>query len=118
MGSSSAPLSRTARMKSEPAATSASLLASNTRLPLRAAASAAGKPAAPTMAAMTESHCGSAAVSASACAPTRMSGMGCAPVQAAMNRLRAAASGTTTTAARLARACSARRSIRLWADSA
>ncbi|KAG1386008.1 hypothetical protein G6F59_017075 [Rhizopus arrhizus] len=105
-------------MKSVPAATSAALLANSTRLPGRAAASAAGRPAAPTMAAMTESHCGSAAVSASAWAPTRISGIAWDPAQAATNRLRAASSGTTTTAARLASACSARRSMRLYADSA
>ncbi|MCY1552240.1 hypothetical protein D9M68_886230 [compost metagenome] len=105
-------------MKSEPAATSASLFANRTRLPLRAAARAAGSPAAPTIAAMTESQPGSAAVSASACAPTRISGMGREPAQAAMNFWRAPSSGTTTTAAPLAWACSARRPIRLYADKA
>ena len=70
------------------------------------------------MAAIAVSHCESEAVSASACAPTRMSGMACPPGQASMNFWRAAASGTTTTAARLASACSASRCIRLWAESA
>ncbi len=53
MGSSVAPDSRTVRMSSGPAITSDSLLASNNRLPARAAASVEGNPAAPTMAAMT-----------------------------------------------------------------
>ena len=54
-GSSSAPPSRTASIKILPALTSASLFASNNRFPARAAASAADRPAKPTIAAITVS---------------------------------------------------------------
>ena len=69
IGSSVAPPSSTACMKSAPPTTSASLLASSRRLPARAAAMQGGRPAAPTMAAITLSTSGSAASSHSACAP-------------------------------------------------
>jgi len=55
MGKSVAPPSRTVRMKSSPPTTSASLFASSRRLPARAAARHGPRPAAPTMAAITES---------------------------------------------------------------
>ena len=55
-----AAVARRRRMNSAPAMTSASLLASSTRLPARAAASVGGRPAAPTIAAMTVSHLGHA----------------------------------------------------------
>ncbi len=56
-------------MNSSPPTTSASLLASSSRLPARAAARQGARPAAPTMAAMTASACGCAAISSSAAAP-------------------------------------------------
>jgi hypothetical protein len=61
--------SRTARMKTEPAMTSASLLASRIFLPATAAARVGGKPAAPTMAAITASTSGSSAIRSSASGP-------------------------------------------------
>ena len=54
-----------------PAMTSASLFASSTRFPACAAANVAGSPAAPTIAAMTVSTCGSIATSTSDCGPAR-----------------------------------------------
>ena len=70
MGSSSAPPSRTADMNSAPPTTRASLLASIRRLPARAAARQGGRPAAPTMAAITASTSGCDAISHRASAPT------------------------------------------------
>ncbi|MNJ74501.1 hypothetical protein D3C77_714410 [compost metagenome] len=55
IGSSTAPLRRTASMNSAPDITSASLLASNTFLPASTAARVGRRPAAPTMAAITAS---------------------------------------------------------------
>jgi hypothetical protein len=53
MGSSVAPPAATARMKTGPAITSASLFASRMRFPARAAEIVDGSPAAPTIAAIT-----------------------------------------------------------------
>jgi len=53
--------------------TSASLLASSTRLPARAAASVEASPAAPTIAAITTSQRRSTAIFSSAAAPKRSS---------------------------------------------
>src|SRR5579883_2492025 len=72
IGSSVAPLERAACINSGPDMTSDSLLASNRRLPARAAASVERKPAAPTIAAMTHSASGSVAISVSAPAPAMM----------------------------------------------
>ena len=69
IGSRVAPCSRTARMNTGPAMTSASLLASSTFLPATAAASVDGNPAAPTMAAITASTSGSCAMRTKACGP-------------------------------------------------
>ena len=60
-------------MNSAPPTTSASLLASSSRLPARAAARQGARPAAPTMAAITLSTSGCAASSHSASAPTATS---------------------------------------------
>ena len=65
--------SRAARMRSGPAMTSASLLASSTRLPARAAASVDASPAAPTIAAIATSQRLSVATCSSASAPKRSS---------------------------------------------
>ena len=63
IGSSVAPPSRTRRIEQQrPAITSASLLASSSRLPARAAASVERRPAAPTIAAITASTSGSVAI--------------------------------------------------------
>ena len=67
-GSSVAPCSRTARSITSPAQTSASLLASATARPRRMAASVAGSPAAPVMAAIVQSASSDAA-SITACSP-------------------------------------------------
>ena len=56
-------------MNTAPAITSASLLASRIRLPARAAASVGRNPAAPTMAAMTESAVSSVATASSPSGP-------------------------------------------------
>ncbi len=69
IGSKVAPLSCTASMNSWPDMTSASLLASKTFLPARAAASDGARPAAPTMAAMTVSVAGLDATAHSAASP-------------------------------------------------
>src|SRR6266851_2070899 len=73
MGSSLAPASCAARMNSGPAMTSASLFARSTRLPAAAAASVAGRPAAPTIAAMTAWQSSCMTTSLSAAAPNRSS---------------------------------------------
>ena len=67
-GSSSAPERATAAVKTCPAETRHSLLASATRAPCEAAANVGRSPAAPTIAAMTQSA-GSSAASTSAAAP-------------------------------------------------
>jgi hypothetical protein len=72
IGSRVAPLARTASINSGPDITSDSLLASNRRLPARAAASVERKPAAPTIAAMTHSASGKVAISVSAPTPAMM----------------------------------------------
>jgi len=69
IGSSVAPPSRAARMKTSPPITSASLLAIRSRLPARAAASVGSSPAAPTMAASTVSAPAIVAASTSPAGP-------------------------------------------------
>ncbi len=69
IGSSVAPPSCTARMNRSPPTTSASLLASSSRLPARAAARQDESPAAPTIAAITRSTCSWDATSSSAAWP-------------------------------------------------
>ncbi len=118
MGSSSAPLSLTAAINKEPAATKASLFASKTRLPACAAAKADGRPAAPTIAAITTSVCASAAVSARACWPTRISGGRTPAGHAVLNTAAAWSVGTITTRALVCKACAASCSIRECAESA
>jgi hypothetical protein len=71
MGRSTAPEERTASMSNGPAMTRDSLLASNSRLPARAAASVERKPAAPTIAAMTQSASRRVAISSSTLSPAR-----------------------------------------------
>ena len=73
IGRSVAPPSRTACMNRSPATTSASLLASSSFLPARAAARLGASPAAPTMAAITASTPGSLLTSHSACGPASTS---------------------------------------------
>src|SRR5207245_60630 len=73
MGSSLAPASCAARMNGGPAMTSASLFARSTRLPAAAAASVAGRPAAPTIAAMTAWQSSCVTTAPSAPAPNRSS---------------------------------------------
>ncbi len=112
MGSSVAPDAATACMKSAPPTTRASLLASSSRLPARAAAMQAGRPAAPTMAAITLSTPGSQASSHRACGPTRTSvdKRSCArPRRASSAR---ASLGTTTTRGRNRWHCANSRSTR------
>jgi hypothetical protein len=96
IGTSTAPLPRAALTSSAPAITSDSLFATSTCLPARAAASVDGNPAAPTMAAITMSTCGSAATEFNASWPHSTS-VG----QSAARRLRAsscAADGCCSTA--------------------
>ena len=81
-GNSVAPPSRAARIRSGPAITRASLLASSTRFPERAAASVEASPAAPTIAAMTTSQRPSEATCASAASPKRSSVPHCAKAAA------------------------------------
>ena len=69
MGTSSAPPSRIASMKRRPDMTSASLLASSTRFPARAAASVGSSPAAPTIPASTWRTCGRATTASRAAVP-------------------------------------------------
>src|SRR5258705_9161011 len=69
MGSSIAPPARTVSMNTGPATTSASLFARRSFLPALAAASVARSPAAPTMAAMTQSTPGNEATSTSPASP-------------------------------------------------
>jgi hypothetical protein len=71
IGSSVAPPSRTVRMNRSPPTTSASLLASSSRLPARAAARQGARPAAPTMAAMTASTSSCDAIFSRASSPVR-----------------------------------------------
>ncbi len=70
IGSSSAPLAAMASMNSWPETTRVSLLASRMRLPACAAASVAGRPAAPTIAAIRVSTSGAVATSVRASAPS------------------------------------------------
>src|SRR6267378_2959813 len=69
MGSSIAPLERTLSMNTGPATTRASLFASSSFFPALAAASVARSPAAPTIAAMTQSTSGKEATSTSPASP-------------------------------------------------
>ena len=105
-------------MKICPAITNASLLASSTVLPARAAASDEGKPAAPTMAAITTSVSACAAISASALSPARTS----VPQPVAFNRTRSASpratSGTAAKRGRNFSHCTASSSTRNDADKA
>ena len=88
IGSSSPPPCCTACMNNRPPTTSASLLASIRRLPARAAAMQGGKPAAPTMAAITLSTSGCAASAHSAGAPCSTSVRRPAPTRVAASSLR------------------------------
>ena len=118
-GMSRAPDSCTAPIRSRPLMTSASLLASSTRLPAPAAASVGRRPAAPTIAATTVSTSGSRAMSASASSPadTRVSSQ--PPALSSVSRRSApSASRTTARAGRWARHCSASASTLVFADSA
>ena len=71
MGSNCAPPWRTACIKTSPPTTRASLFASNSRLPALTAAIHGGKPAAPTMAAMTASTDSCEAIISSAAGPDK-----------------------------------------------
>ena len=95
MGMSSVFALRTSSMRSRPDMTSASLLASSTRLPARAAASVGISPAAPTMAAITMSTLSPATSAASASVPlsTRVA----EPVLRSAARASSAARGSTST---------------------
>ena len=95
-----------AAMKSAPDMTSASLLARSTSLPARAAASVAGSPAAPTIAAMTTSTASSATMRSSASLPWCTSVASPCARTAAASRSAAAASQSTACAGRKATHCS------------
>jgi hypothetical protein len=97
IGSSVAPPCCTACMKSAPPTTSASLLASISRLPARAAAMHGARPAAPTMAAITASTSGCAARSHSACAPVVTSVRRPCSASAVRSSRACASPGTATT---------------------
>jgi hypothetical protein len=90
-------------MKSAPDITSASLLASNTRLPARTAASVGRRPAAPTMAAITTSQSGWAAASSSASGPKRMSMPAASAPSLSRSAAAAAAEPSTAMAGRKSR---------------
>ena len=98
-GNSVAPWRRTASSTSCPPITSDSLLASKMRLPAFAAASTGGKPAAPTMAAMTTCVCSCAAMSHKPRSPGQTSVFSPAFRNWRAKSL-AAASGTATKAGR------------------
>jgi hypothetical protein len=110
IGSSSAPLAAIASMNSWPDTTRVSLLASRIRLPAWAAASVAGRPAAPTIAAISVSTSGAVATWVSAAAPSSTSTP--RPSAAIRSRSAAAAAGSLITAkrGRWARHCSTMRS--------
>lgn len=95
IGRSTAPLRLTACMNSAPDITSASLLASSTRLPASTAARVDGSPAAPTMAAITMSTSGALATSHNACSPNSTRVRIPAAASEPCKAIAAACSGTT-----------------------
>jgi len=115
MGSKVAPPSATARMKSPPPTTSASLLASSKRLPARAAAMHGGRPAAPTMAAITLSTSSAAASSHKACAPACTSVAEPCSRNARRNSAARSGLGSTATRGRQRRHCCTSTSTRCMA---
>ncbi len=110
IGTSAAPLARAASTSNGPATTSDSLFAISTRLPERAAASVDGRPAAPTMAAMTASTSPLEAMSTSASLPawTRVGTPAALSPAASFAALRG--SCITATGGRCVTHCSSRRS--------
>ncbi len=109
---------RTSSIKTGPAITNASLLASSSFLPARAAARVGRKPAAPTIAAMTVSASERLAMVSSASTPTRtvVGVLVCRNMP--LRRLAAASEPTTAKRGKNWWHCSARRSTFLFADSA
>jgi len=107
IGSSVAPEAFTASIRSGPAITSDSLLASSSRLPARAAASVERSPAAPTMAAMTQCTSGSSASSSSAPLPASTRVPSAAPSRCARSSAAARSSASAAYAGRQVRICCA-----------
>ncbi len=114
-GRSRAPQRLASSVTSAPAHTSASLLASATRTPRRTAAMVGANPAAPTIAAMTQSD-GRAAASTTAAAPAPVAMP--LPASASFSSPYCVSSATTAKRAPSRRACSARRAAFLCATSA
>ena len=118
IGSSMAPLARTVSMNTGPATTSASLFASSSFLPALAAASVARSPAAPTIAAMTQSTSGREATSTSPASPARTRQPTPASARRSRSRGACAASATHTVSGRCRLHRFASSSTCRWAVSA
>ena len=103
IGSSVAPEAFTAEINRGPAITSDSLLASSSRLPARAAASVERSPAAPTMAAITQSTSGRSASSSSAALPASTRVPSAAPSRSARSSAAACSSASAAYAGRKVR---------------